>query len=211
MKDHFTKHRLSLEERKEKIIQSSIKLFALKGFKGTTTKEIAKEAAISEGMLYKVFESKKALFQAIAEWKLKEVKDPFDNEILMAEDTDQGILLALSKILLSDLQVDPDFMRLIFYSTLEESELAELFIEKRHQILLPKLSTIFARGIEDGIYREQDPKLMSIMFLALVFQYGLMKNFFHSKDLPNLSEQQIAEVIVSTFLTGIIRRDKGTS
>lgn len=42
-------------------------LFACQGFAGTTTKALAKAAAVSEALLYKHFPSKKALYQAILE------------------------------------------------------------------------------------------------------------------------------------------------
>lgn len=57
--------RLDAAERKEEIIASVRKLFAHKGFHGVTTRELAKAAGVSEGLLFKYFPSKEALFTAI--------------------------------------------------------------------------------------------------------------------------------------------------
>ncbi len=56
--------RLSLEARKEQIIQSALSVFIEKGFSGTTTAELAKAAGISEVTLFRHFSSKQEIFHA---------------------------------------------------------------------------------------------------------------------------------------------------
>ena len=53
------------EGRKRAIVETALPIFARKGFAGTTTKELAKAASVSEALLYKHFPSKKALYQEI--------------------------------------------------------------------------------------------------------------------------------------------------
>ena len=57
--------RRSSQERQASLIQAATALFAKKGFNGTTTKEIAKAAGISEALVYKHFPTKHALYAAI--------------------------------------------------------------------------------------------------------------------------------------------------
>src|SRR5579863_7723141 len=57
--------RLDSEERRKGIVAAAVPLFARKGFAGTTTKEIAEAAGISEALLYKHFPSKKLLYGEI--------------------------------------------------------------------------------------------------------------------------------------------------
>ena len=52
---------------RERIIQASIKLFARKGYEGTKVKEIAKEAEISQALIYYNFKSKEEIFSEILE------------------------------------------------------------------------------------------------------------------------------------------------
>src|SRR6476646_830673 len=61
-----TKTRMSNEERKCRILAAVRKVFAQKGLEGTTTRELAKEAGVSEALLYKHYPSKEALYQAMA-------------------------------------------------------------------------------------------------------------------------------------------------
>jgi len=55
--------RLDSEERRKAIVEAAMPLFARKGFGGTTTKEIAEAARISEALLFKHFPTKSALYQ----------------------------------------------------------------------------------------------------------------------------------------------------
>jgi len=57
--------RLSSEERRAAIIKAVRRAFAEKGFHGTTTRELAEAAGVSEALLFKHFPSKEALFSAM--------------------------------------------------------------------------------------------------------------------------------------------------
>src|ERR1700730_14114841 len=60
-----SKSRMSCEERKCRILAAVRRVFAHKGLEGTTTRELAKEAGVSEALLYKHYPSKEALYQAM--------------------------------------------------------------------------------------------------------------------------------------------------
>ena len=57
--------RLSSDERRQAIIEAVKQVFAEKGFDGTTTRELAKAAGISEALLYNYFPSKESLYLAM--------------------------------------------------------------------------------------------------------------------------------------------------
>src|SRR6184192_2196429 len=57
--------RLNSEERRAAIIKAVQSVFAEKGFDGTTTRELAEEAGVSEALLFKHFPNKEALYSAM--------------------------------------------------------------------------------------------------------------------------------------------------
>jgi len=57
--------RLDSDERRQAIVDSAIPLFARKGFAGTTTRELAETAGISEALLFRHFPSKQLLYREI--------------------------------------------------------------------------------------------------------------------------------------------------
>jgi TetR/AcrR family transcriptional regulator, transcriptional repressor of aconitase len=57
--------RLDSEERRKGIVRTAVPLFARKGFAGTTTRELAEAAGISEALLFRHFPSKQLLYREI--------------------------------------------------------------------------------------------------------------------------------------------------
>jgi AcrR family transcriptional regulator len=57
--------KLSSEERRAAILRDVRRVFAEKGFDGTTTRELADAAGVSEALLFKHFPNKEALFSAM--------------------------------------------------------------------------------------------------------------------------------------------------
>jgi AcrR family transcriptional regulator len=60
------------EKTRENILNTSLRLFAEKGFVGTSINDIAKAANISKGLAYNYFESKQKIIEAIFEKLFKE-------------------------------------------------------------------------------------------------------------------------------------------
>lgn len=52
-------------DRKEKIMQASIQLFVQRGFHNTSTRMIAEQAGVSEGLIFRHFRSKDALLDSL--------------------------------------------------------------------------------------------------------------------------------------------------
>src|SRR5436853_5560371 len=57
--------KMSSEERRAAIVKAVRRVFAEKGFDGTTTRELAKAAGVSEALLFRHFPNKEALFSAM--------------------------------------------------------------------------------------------------------------------------------------------------
>jgi TetR/AcrR family transcriptional regulator, transcriptional repressor of aconitase len=57
--------RLDGDERRKAIVAAAVPLFARKGFAGTTTRELAEAAGISEALLFRHFPSKQLLYREI--------------------------------------------------------------------------------------------------------------------------------------------------
>ena len=57
--------RLDSDERRQAIVDTAVPLFARKGFAGTTTRELAEAAGISEALLFRHFPSKHLLYREI--------------------------------------------------------------------------------------------------------------------------------------------------
>ena len=61
--------RMAGEERRLQILAVAVSLFSNRGFRGTTTKEIAQAAGVSEAMVFRHFATKEELYAAILDHK----------------------------------------------------------------------------------------------------------------------------------------------
>ncbi len=76
------------EKTRSVILASALRLFALKGYHGTSINDIAKDAGISKGLAYNYFESKQKIVEAVLaqafdeteylEQGLLKIKDPYE-------------------------------------------------------------------------------------------------------------------------------------
>ncbi|WP_175986819.1 TetR/AcrR family transcriptional regulator [Bacillus sp. Marseille-Q1617] len=67
-----------MKEKEKLIIETSIKLFATKGFNATSVQEIVNECDISKGAFYLYFKSKEALLFAIMKYYFEMIRDQVD-------------------------------------------------------------------------------------------------------------------------------------
>ncbi len=54
------------EDTRSRILQAALRLFAAKGYEGTTTKDLAGSANVAEGTLFRYFPNKKAILIEVA-------------------------------------------------------------------------------------------------------------------------------------------------
>jgi AcrR family transcriptional regulator len=120
-------------ERRLQILRVAMRLFSQRGFRGTTTKEIAAAAGVSEAMVFRHFATKEELYSAILDHKAchHETMDPLRivAEAVTRKD-DRAVFEGLALDALNQHDCDPEFHRLLLYSALEEHELAQMFWEK---------------------------------------------------------------------------------
>jgi AcrR family transcriptional regulator len=123
--------RLDAEERRAAILEAALPLFARKGFAATTTKEIAAAAGVSEGLIFRHFPSKAALYEAILRSGCE--AEP-DLARLAAREPSTATLVCLvtgiARFFLVELPADPGGRkarhRLMLASLLEDGEFARL-------------------------------------------------------------------------------------
>src|SRR5438552_19201120 len=66
------KKRMSGEDRRSQIVDVAAQLFSRNGFNGTTTKQIAEQAGVSEAIIFRHFQTKQELYSAIIDYKASE-------------------------------------------------------------------------------------------------------------------------------------------
>jgi len=68
--------RMAAVDRRQQIVSVASELFSKNGFNGTTTKEIADRAGVSEAIIFRHFPTKQALYSAIIDFKTALLASP---------------------------------------------------------------------------------------------------------------------------------------
>ena len=208
--DHVNGGRIPRQERQASIIAAAASLFAANGFKGTTTREIAKTAAISEALLFKYFPTKRALYAAILAEKapISQLLEVVEEAAKKRDDVRVFTLIASYRI---HRGTDPTLMRLLLFSALEGHELSEMFFQKQHQMFYDYLSGYIARRIREGAFRRVDPLLVARAFMGMVTHHRLLHEIFRVPS--HCSPEESVGAYVSLFLDDLRvapkRRRKG--
>jgi len=192
--------RVSSRERQASLIASAASLFAAKGFNGTTTKEIAKAAGISEALVFKYFPTKRALYAAILEEKVTvgELLDAVEEAAKKRDDHRVFTLIARYRIRPG---VDPTLLRLLLFSALEGHELSDIFFGKQHKVFYEHLATYIQTRIQERAFRNVDPLLAARAFIGMVVHHRLLHEIF---GVPmHRSHEETVVTYVELFLNGL--------
>ncbi|CAG1066014.1 HTH-type transcriptional regulator TtgR [uncultured bacterium] len=197
--------RLSGEERRAQIVKVASGLFSKKGFKGTTTREIAKAAGISEAVIFKHFSRKEDLYKAIIDSRCSDNEGGPRLIGMLKGKSGREVFMTVAVYLLEEHQKDPSFMRLLTYSALEQHSLSELFLKTRAMELLGFLEDKIHELIRDGLMRDVDPALAARAFIGMVDHYSIGQELYGFKRYFRRPLEEVAESFVDIFLEGTRR------
>lgn len=198
-----TAHKLAGPERKAAIVDAAIKVFSEKGFRGTTTRELAAAMGVSEPVLYQHFSTKGELYAAIIESKSQAVEQVVaDLASFLDADDDRAFFRHLTVMILDFHENDPAYLRLLLFSALERHELSDLFAARHSCAFVEQVVRYIQRRIEQGAIRPLNPVLIATSFLGMVAQHGMDRMLSADKRFP-IEREELVEGMVDIFLRGI--------
>jgi AcrR family transcriptional regulator len=100
------------EERREAVLEAASRVFARRGYFGTPTMEIAREAGISQAYLFRLFATKEELFVALVDRCHDRVLDCFRRGVARADaDDPESVLKEMGQEYVALLMADPELLR----------------------------------------------------------------------------------------------------
>jgi TetR/AcrR family transcriptional regulator len=198
-------------DRREQIIATAVELFSKNGFNGTTTKKIAEAAGISEAMVFRHFASKDELYEAILHSKVcdqGEHQFPWegnaDLQAAMETGDDEEVFFQLAARALEKHHEDEGFMRLLFYSALEDHDLASNFVQSFVAGLYEFIGGYIERRQREGAMRGIEPRIAVRAFLGMLIHHSLNNILWDKKrKLLNISNEKAARNFAEILVKGI--------
>jgi TetR/AcrR family transcriptional regulator len=185
--------RLSFDQREKRLLQAAGRLFSRLGYRGTTTKAIAREAGINEALLFRHFPNKETLYdallnQAVSDWSqetLISLKEYQKKPLRQA-------LVEIGQLLIRRVEADPDLLRMVTFASLENHRLRKGFF-KNPPPIKSFMKAFFAERQRRGEIKKEDPSLLAATFLSLIFYYIHMKEilgaekYYYGAEKPTLN------------------------
>ena len=206
-----TSGRLTGDERREQILHTAVELFAQKGFKGTTTKEIANAAGVSEAMVFRHFDTKDDLYDAILHNKGCEDgvhRFPWEENVVLQRAIEQkddfAVFYNIALDAMNKHHSDVGFMRLLFYSALEEHDLAARFFNEFISRVYEFIGGYIRTRQADGVFRKMDERIVVRAFLGMLIHHSLNNILWDKKRvILDISNEDAARSFTEILLGGI--------
>lgn len=168
---------------KEKIIDESLSLFSVKGYKGTSVKNIADAVGIKDASLYKHFKSKQEILDTLVDM-IKRHIDEMSEEFGLPESSDlnqavamyaqfnESMLVEFSKKIFLFYLKDSVLSRFWRMGTIEQyqnSKVYEVFRKLFLEDSITYQTGLFAEMSREHIFIQADPQVMAISFYTPIF------------------------------------------
>lgn len=161
-----------------KILRSSLELFVEKGIAATTTREISARAGISEGAIYRHFESK----DEIAFELFKSIHIRLADMIHDVAESDEDFDTRVRAIVTTYVHLaDEDFL-LFAYHLRFQHLFFHRFAERKRPNPVDNVEKIIADGIRNGDIPDGDPVLLGAMALGIVMQPSIHRTYGRLDD-----------------------------
>ncbi len=176
---------------RDRIIEAAYKLFSERGYHGTTTREIARAASVSEVTLFRIFGTKEALFEEVLK-----AKSIIPDLVAMLNELDhrelKDLLYSLAKKIYSTLVAKKRFIMITLSEVNQYSEKVINVYQKLINEIDDLLVKIFSKHRDNN--RTADLKIVAMGFRGMIFDLFLTNEILLRK---NISTMELEHVLLS--------------
>jgi TetR/AcrR family transcriptional regulator len=197
--------RMSASDRRNQLLDVAIDLFSRKGFGGTTTREIATAAGVTEAIIFRHFATKQDLYKAILDSRCgKPDAQSWFSEMrqFMENNDDAGLFRCLISMIIRANREDPRFERLLIHAALEGHELAIMMHNQFAQPIGMQLIEYVERRQREGALRPCNPKAVIFAVAGVSHYYATQKYLYQCANIP-MPDDEIAEAFLGIIMNGL--------
>jgi TetR/AcrR family transcriptional regulator len=206
---HSAHPRLAATERRQQLVDVAIDLFSRKGFNGTTTREIAAAAGVTEAIIFRHFKTKQQLYSAIVDQRLSSPEATAwisGFQTAMKLNDDEAVVRTLIEAVITT-HKDPKFERLMLYAALEGHEIGLLYMRQITASIADNLRGYVVRRQKAGKFQPMNPDIALTAVTGMAKHYALNK-YIHSCGDPSIDDEQAVESFTRIAMNGLCTKTK---
>ena len=192
-------------ETRQRILNAAQRLFALRGYDGTTTRDLASAAGVAEGTIFRHFENKKSILIEVATQGWVEILTD-----LLTELSEMGSYKAVAQVMrrrMMRMRENSDMMRVCFMEAQFHPELRDRIQSEVIIKMTDVAEAFFETAMERGIYRRSNPKIVAKVFLGMFAVAGFSNDTIMEPGASPQQIQEMAEGIADIFLNGVLAKN----
>ncbi|MDB9511303.1 TetR/AcrR family transcriptional regulator [Kamptonema animale CS-326] len=194
-------------ETRKRILQAAQRLFARKGYEGTTTASLAQAAGVAEGTLFRHFPNKKAILIEVATNGWVEILTD-----LLTELSEMASYKAVAQVMrrrMLNVRENADMMRVCFMEAQFHPELRDRIQAEVIGKMTDVAEAFFQTAMDRGVYRQMNPKIVAQVFLGMFAIAGFSQDTLLEPGASPQAIQEMAEGLADIFLNGVLIEEKG--
>jgi TetR/AcrR family transcriptional regulator len=196
--------RLPASDRRLQLLETALDVFSRKGFGGTTTKEIAAAAGVTEAIIFRHFPTKQDLYNAVLDHhhdsgKLAECVAQWKS--CMERNDDEGLIRAIIERVIEAFRSDLRVHRILMFAALEGHEAALEYNRKFSLPILDLLWQYVARRQGEGALCGNDPGPIIAAAYGMAAQYATMTQMFGYRT--SIPDSKMTDGFVAIVMHGI--------
>ncbi len=199
------KFRRRAEARPDEVLDAALDLFIERGFATTRVEDIALRAGISKGAVYLYFPSKEAILEGL----VRRAIVPIANSALAMAGKLEGdprpIITLVMRTLAARLGQPRTLAipRLIMREVINFPELAAMYRREVLDQVIPVVTGIIRRGIDEGYLRPVDPELTIRSLIGPIMLHVLMAEVFELTPDDGLALDRLVENHLTILFDGL--------
>lgn len=189
-----------MNKTKRKIFDASMKLFAEKGYEGTSIEDITQEVGVAKGTLYYHFTSKEEIFQFL----ISEGMNLLENSIQIKIDKQKNYIDKIRSIILIQIKIVSKYEKFMtilateMWGNSNRSALCMKYVDEYIKII----KEILDQAIQAGELKKTDTKFLSIEIMGFIFPC-----LYNKKMNPDFSVEETFKSIDKDFMQKLKSKD----
>ncbi|SEB50495.1 TetR/AcrR family transcriptional regulator [Terriglobus roseus] len=194
-------------ERRTSLIEAARTLFAERGFHGTTTKQVAAAAGVTESLIFRHFENKESLYHAVIDDYVERSRRPdWHDEIraCMAANSDADLIRALVAYVIGAYRGHPVMQRLVLFAILEGYHKEADRACHLPKALQKEVIAYFKRRQEEGALQPMNPAAVFHIIFGMARSYAIGKYCYKLKEVA-ISDDEATEAFSQFAIRAVMK------
>lgn len=200
----------SAETRREEILAAAIRCFAARGFDGTSTREIAREAGAKHSLLFYHFGSKAELYLAAVVDQLEQLGASIHTALTAAHDPVSRLRTYVEVYYECFTSEEPGLSVCLRELNGLPADLACQISATHHRQSMGVLQQIISDGIGAGVFRSLDPGACAFAITGILHMFLRVRPTTRERFEPAAAVRQVLDVYCAGLVAAPVATDEST-